>query len=407
MASRRETYPRRFHSGLPSAKRYRAENPAAKTQKNRRPQRIGGQPQSRHFVRFEGDTLVVRERLLSSGVPNPKLPIVHELAFGASRRPYRVTVFGNRVIVFGSYPEIRSFIIDTTGQLSESRGFSIGATVSVVRGDYVAFAIAPPMPSRHNPHDVLRPLPTVQVFDGPITSTTVSLVNGREARGQRQGGLVVVGHCSFTSVNPKRACTASTNLIPGVSYQLSFGLGDTAALLDMGTSIYTLPWNGSPATLVPAAQSKPANARALGNGWLETKGQTVTLHLPDGSTHAQPFSGKISDTVSLGQHALVATKNSDNFVLTTYHVGKGFTPIAALAIPNRVLRDMQFHPTAPQSGYVIAQSTDMSGRDLQFLIFRVEKLNLSLIHNSHIPPMPVSILHGELIIALGNTLVRL
>ncbi len=49
----------------------------------------------------------------------------------------------------------------------------------------------------------------------------------------------------------------------------------------------------------------------------------------------------------------------------------------------------------------------MSGRDLQFLIFRVEKLNLSLIHNSRIPPTPVSILYGELIIALGNTLVRL
>ncbi len=175
MAARLETYPRRFNSGLPSAKRYRIENPAAKPQKIRRPQRIGGQAPSRHFVRFEGDTLVVRERLLSSGVPNPKLPIVHELAFGPSSHPYRVTVSGNRVIVFGSYPEVRSFIVDTAGQLSESRGFSIGATVSVVRGDYVAFAITPPMPSRHNPHQVLHPLPTVHVIDGPTASTMVSL----------------------------------------------------------------------------------------------------------------------------------------------------------------------------------------------------------------------------------------
>ncbi len=208
-----------------------------------------GAVHARYLIALEGTKLVVRQK-------TAKQSLTSEFDFGTSTSALRVIVSGDRVVVLGSYPNVRSFVMDASGQLTESRGFALGAANTFVAGDELVVAILPHMPPRANMHDVLLKLPLVQIHENPTLAPWLPLVNGAEVRGNSSdSSLVLVGRCSFVISDPKKACLASATLMPReINYTSAFTVTKDAALLQAGGATYRFPWTGASATVLPLSK---------------------------------------------------------------------------------------------------------------------------------------------------------
>ena len=273
MQSRTENYPRRFKSNLPSFPVYRKNNPRPKRRVTANAPI--GLPQSNahgpHTIQIEGANLVVRD----TASPQGENPIVHSLAHGIAlqagrQHPHQastptiaqatVLVVGDRVILIGGHPNVRSFLIDKAGKLTESRGFLIPSSILSVSGDEVQFVIPPRGPSYSNPTHVPVLLPQIQISDSMHNASYVPLIDGARTYGPpfkaqpfTPFNLLVVGQCSFSIADHKKACVASASeVFPGALFGSTPRQNSEALIYEVSNGEYHFPWTGAaPYILVP------------------------------------------------------------------------------------------------------------------------------------------------------------
>lgn len=171
-----------------------------------------------------------------------------------------VSVVGDRVILLGGHPNVRTFLIDNAGKLTTSRGFSIPSSIISVSGDEVQFAVRPSGPSYSNPTHVPVALPQIQISDSLHNASFVPLIDGArtyappiKAQKFTPFNLLVVGQCSFSIADHKKACVASTSEnLPRSLYASTPRQTSEALIYNVPNGEYYFPWNGAaPYMLVP------------------------------------------------------------------------------------------------------------------------------------------------------------